>query len=70
METPLQDEANIRLIDKRDFGTEKNIVYDILNDLTNRNGLDNEWNMIDDEIKESIIEKWISIADKNIYKTS
>lgn len=63
MKTPLQDEFNIRLINGTDFGQAKNIVYDILRDMTSRHGLDNEWEEIDTDIQEEIIKKWVGIVN-------
>lgn len=41
------------------------IVYDIINDISDRRGLDDEWNNIDGEIQDEIIEKWIDIIEEN-----
>lgn len=67
-QTPLQDEFNIRLINGTDYGQAKNIAYDILADMTNRNGLDNEWEQIDVDIQEEIIQKWIQIVENTLNK--
>lgn len=63
--TPLQDEYYMRLLHKQDFGKAKNIAYDILADMTSRNGLENEWEQIDYDVQEEIIQKWIDIAQSN-----
>jgi hypothetical protein len=44
----------------------KQIVEDILADLTNRRGLRQEWEQIDDDIQEEIINKWRTIVDMEI----
>lgn len=63
--TPLRDESHDRFINKTDYGNAKNSVYDIVNDLTNRSGLDNEFENIDFDIQEEILQTWISIVEKN-----
>jgi hypothetical protein len=63
--TPLQDEFNDRFINGTNYGQVKNIVYDILKDMTGRNGLQNEWEQIDYDTQEEIIEKWIDIVNSN-----
>ena len=37
------------------------IVGLIISDLTNRSGLEDEWEMIDDDIQQEIIETWVNI---------
>lgn len=44
----------------------ENIVKGIISDLTDRRGLRQEWDGIDDEIKAEIIQKWESIAENAI----
>jgi hypothetical protein len=45
------------------------IVSDILNDFTDRRGLRQEWDNIEDDIKEEIICAWIEIVDRNLKKS-
>lgn len=44
----------------------KKIVAEILDDLTDRGGLQNAWDDIDEEIQEEIKKEWIAIVKKNI----
>jgi hypothetical protein len=39
----------------------KRIVEDIIKDISNRNGLGNEWDMIDPSIRDQIKERWEKI---------
>jgi hypothetical protein len=39
-------------------------VFDIITDFTDRRGLRQEWEHIDGDIQDEIIEKWIGIIDK------
>ena len=41
------------------------IVRDILDDLTDRRGLRQEWEQIDDDIQGEIIEVWNKIVEKH-----
>lgn len=40
------------------------IVDDIIKDLSDRKGLDNEWSQIDLDIKEEIRKTWIEIVNE------
>lgn len=40
-------------------------VYDIIADLSDRRGLSQEWENIDGDIQDEIVEKWVSIIDNN-----
>ena len=44
----------------------KNIVDNILSDLTGRKGLGNEWEAIDEDIQEEIIAGWCDIVVKGM----
>ena len=44
----------------------KQIVKDILADLTNRRGLRQEWEQIDDDIQKEIIKEWQTIVNSAI----
>lgn len=48
---------------------EKRIVFSIIQDLSDRRGLRQEWDEIDNEIKEEIIQKWIDIAKPILKET-
>ena len=39
-------------------------VYDIITDLSDRRGLRQEWEQIDGDIQDEIIEKWKAIINK------
>jgi hypothetical protein len=39
-------------------------VFDIITDLTDRRGLRQEWEEIDGDIQDEIIEKWKNIIDR------
>jgi hypothetical protein len=41
-------------------------VREILFDLTDRSGLQNEWDSFDDEVKDEIIAKWQSIVGRAV----
>lgn len=42
------------------------IVDDIVDDLQDRRGLRQEWDQIDDDVKQQILIKWIDIAESYI----
>lgn len=46
----------------------ENIVNEIIKDLTDRRGINNEWFSIDEDIQEEIKETWKNIIFKNIIK--
>lgn len=54
------------LRDKADTGEPSNIgkIFDIIHDLSDRRGLGHEWEQIDGEIQDEIIEKWPKIINK------
>lgn len=39
-------------------------VYDLINDLSDRRGLRQEWEEIDGDIQDEIIDKWCKIIDQ------
>ena len=41
----------------------KKAIFDIISDLTDRNGVGNEFEAIDDDIQEEIVKKWINIVE-------
>lgn len=41
---------------------ERRIVFRLLEDLTDRRGLRQQWEQIDDDIQEEIIQRWIELA--------
>jgi len=46
---------------------EEEIVFSILHDFTDRKGLRQEWEKIDEDTQEEIIEDWIKLT-KNLLK--
>lgn len=40
-------------------------VYDIIHDISDRRGLKQEWNNIDGDIQDEIIETWLEIIEKH-----
>jgi len=42
----------------------KRIVFKIINDISDRSGIGNEFNIIDDEIQEEIVDDWINFVEK------
>ncbi len=66
METLLQDEYYEFILNNKECTKDKMIVFNILNDFTDRIGLSQEWYQIDGDIKEEIIQSWIDIVNKEI----
>ena len=44
------------------------IVFGILSDLTNRNGLENAFDGCDEDIQEEILQSWIDITNEKLEK--
>lgn len=42
----------------------KRVVFKIINDITDRRGIGNEFENIDDEIQEEIVDDWIKFVEK------
>lgn len=40
-------------------------IYDIISDISNRRGLRQEWEQIDGDIQDEIIDKWMEIIDRS-----
>jgi len=38
-------------------------IYDLISDISDRRGLSQEWEQIDGDIQDEIIEKWLKIID-------
>ena len=47
---------------------EKEIVFAILHDFTDRRGLRQEWEQIEEDIKEEMIQTWIDIVKSKLDK--
>lgn len=54
--------------DKKEDGltTEEKIVFRFLEDFADRRGLGDEWDGIDDDIQDEIIETWLQIVKKEL----
>jgi len=59
-------EAYYKQVLKGERAKDENLakVFDIITDLTDRRGLRQEWEQIDGDIQDEIIEKWKSIINK------
>ena len=55
----LKDKYYNHILEGESCSKEEEIVFKILSDFTNRRGLSGEWDQIDDDIQEEIIETWI-----------
>lgn len=59
----LKDRYYEYTLNKLGVTTAEAIVFDIVSDLTDRRGLRQEWDNIDDDIQEEIIQKWVNIVE-------
>jgi len=67
MENKYSDKYYSFVLDKGiELTTEEKIVFSIINDFTDRRGLRQEWEQIDNDIQEEIIEEWINIVKKQL----
>ncbi len=64
---PLQQKYDAYTYDNNSEGIskEEQIVFDIIADIKDRRGLKSEWNSIDEDIVEEIIEKWTGVVKNN-----
>jgi hypothetical protein len=44
------------------------IVYDLIDDISDRRGLKHEWNQIDGEVQDEIINAWVKIVENRNSK--
>lgn len=44
---------------------EKQIVFSIINDITGRRGIGNEFDRIDSDIQDEIVDNWLKIIKEN-----
>jgi len=51
-----------------EFTVQEKIVFSIMSDFTDRRGLRQEWEQIDDEIQNEIIETWINIVKEKLHE--
>lgn len=68
--TTLQNEYYNRILNEGDYGTTKNIVYDLIRDLSDRRGLSSEYSNIEYDIKEELIQTWIDIINSHLVLCS
>jgi len=61
MKQTLKEEYYEHILNNVDYGKVKNSVFKIVYDLSDRRGLSGEWDQIDDEIQEEIIQIWLDI---------
>ena len=52
------------ILDKKETVPPKKILFEIVADFTDRRGLRQEWEGIDDDIQEEIFEDWLEIIKK------
>jgi hypothetical protein len=64
----LIDKYYSHICDGKMVTIEKEIVFAILFDFTDRRGLRQEWEQIDDDIKEEMIQTWIDIVKSKLDK--
>lgn len=50
------------ILNKQVYSKEEEIVFELVSDFTDRRGLRQEWEEIDQDIQSEIIDKWISIV--------
>lgn len=51
-----------------ELSIEEQIAFGILRDLCDRSGLENEWERIDEDIQEEILEAWVKIVKSKLPK--
>ena len=61
----LKEEYYEHILNDVDYGKEKNAVFKIISDFSDRRGLRQEWEQIDDDIQNEIIQIWIDIVSDN-----
>lgn len=68
MQNKYSDKYYSLILDKNEeeLTLEEKIVFRIIRDFTDRRGLRQEWENIDDDIQEEIIETWINIVKKEL----
>jgi len=62
----LKEEYYEHILENVDYGKIKNTVFKIISDFTGRRGLRQEWEQIDSEIQDEIIQCWIDIVENNM----
>ena len=51
-----------------EYTVEEKIIFSIIRDFTDRRGLRQGWENIDDDIQDEIIETWLEITKKQLSK--
>jgi hypothetical protein len=64
----LIDEYYDHILNGKSVAIEKEIVFAILHDFTDRRGLRQEWEQIEEDIKEEMIQTWIDIVKSKLDK--
>lgn len=62
----LSEQFNRHRLGIKDLSISKKILFKIVNDLTDRAGLDNYWWNIDGEIREEILTAWLAIIEQEL----
>jgi len=62
----LKDEYYDYILKKKVVSQAKNILFDLVHDFTDRRGLRQEWEQIDEDIQEEILNKWLIIIEKRL----
>jgi len=65
----LEDEYYEHILDEVSFGTVKNIVFSIIHDMKDRRGFSGQWDQIDEDIRNEIIQTWLDITAIELMKT-
>jgi len=63
----IMSEYSDYILDKKETTNSKKILFEIVSDLTGRRGLRQEWEGIDDDIQEEIMDEWLEIIEKYIF---
>jgi hypothetical protein len=58
----LQEKYYEYILNEMEVSKEEQIAFDIIADFTDRRGLKQEWEQIDEDVKEEIIQTWINIV--------
>lgn len=61
----LTEEYYDHILEGVDYGKVKNTVFKIIYDMSDRRGLKQEWEQIDEDIQCEIIQQWIDIVEAN-----
>ena len=62
----LKDEYHAYILDGKKVSKSKQILFKILHDFTDRRGLRQGWEQIDDDIQEEILETWLKMIEEGM----